>query len=111
MYSTICMDQGLKHYALIHSEYPNASLIPDIEFCVTLSEIVSIMKIASSYVTFVQYEKLYTAVLGYLRRVRNMAEYRDNEYTIVDLNKVTLVTQLPTITKNSLSLLELENKR
>ena len=49
--------------------------------------------------TFVQYEKSYTAALGYLHKVYIMAEYRKKEHEIVDLDKVTAATQLPTMTK------------
>ena len=98
IYSLVCMNRGLKHYALLHPEYPNATL-PDIDSWVTLSEITSIMKISSSHVTFVQYEKLYTSALGYLHKVYIMDEYRKKEHEIVDLDKVTAATQLPTMTK------------
>lgn len=104
------MNQGLKHYALIRPDYPNATFL-NIEYWVKLSEIISMTKIASSHVSFVHYEKLYIAALGYLHKVCIMAEYTKKEHNLVDLDKVTSPTHLPTITQKSLSLLQLEKKR
>ena len=57
MHSILHMNQGLKHHAMTHLEHPHSNL-PNTCSWVMLSEITSITKIYSSYLTFVQHDKL-----------------------------------------------------